>query len=87
MEVAIGDPMKRSSAPPEDERRAHLEQQLAHLVDHATEVLGSREKALRWLHAPNGALSGATPNSMLSEVSGIEAVEAVLVRIEHGVFS
>ena len=61
----------------------------ARLQAKATDVLGSREKAIDWMKAPNGALGGATPISVLDTDTelGAKAVEDVLVRIEYGVFS
>ena len=60
---------------------------LVRLVALATEVLGARDKALRWMEAPNRALAGATPMSLLDTDIGTQAAEAVLTRIEYGVFS
>ncbi len=69
--------------PAESERVVRLAGTLAH----ATEVLGSREKARQWLRAPNRALGGESPLSLLDTEIGARAVDDVLVRIEHGVFS
>jgi uncharacterized protein (DUF2384 family) len=52
----------------------------------AIEVLGSREKALRWLKAPVRSLGDQTPISLLDSPDGIERVEDALGRIEHGVW-
>ena len=60
---------------------------LLRLVAQATDVLGSQLKALSWLEAPNRALEGATPMSLLDTDIGTQAAEAVLTRIEYGVFS
>ena len=59
---------------------------LALVADRATEVLGSRQKAMRWLGTPIPALEYETPVSMLDRTEGMNAVLAVLGRIEHGVF-
>ena len=53
----------------------------------AIEVLGSKEKAKRWLGAPNRALGGVPPISLLDTDQGTLAAEEVLGRIECGVFS
>lgn len=53
----------------------------------AAEVLGGREEAARWLHAPNRALGGQTPLELLDTDLGSRQVEDVLGRIEHGVYS
>jgi len=53
----------------------------------AAEVLGSEEKASRWLHSPNRALGGSRPLDVVDTDLGAREVEAVLGRIEHGVYS
>jgi putative toxin-antitoxin system antitoxin component (TIGR02293 family) len=53
----------------------------------AEEVLGSTEKAGRWLQKPNRALAGAIPLAQLTTEVGARQVEEVLGRIAHGVFS
>ena len=53
----------------------------------AAEILGGREEASRWLHAPNRALGGQTPLELLDTDLGSRQVEDVLGRIEHGVYS
>jgi len=60
---------------------------LLRLAAQATDVLGDRDKALRWLAAPNRALAGAAPLSLLDTDIGTQAAEAVLTRIEYGVYS
>jgi putative toxin-antitoxin system antitoxin component (TIGR02293 family) len=60
---------------------------LMRLVAQATEVLGTREKAMRWLGLPNRALGDAAPQSLLDTDIGTQAAEAVLTRLAFGVFS
>jgi putative toxin-antitoxin system antitoxin component (TIGR02293 family) len=60
---------------------------LAHVAARAAEVLGDKEKAARWLHRPNRALANQSPLSILDTELGARQVEALLTRIEHGVFS
>ena len=60
---------------------------LVRLTCRAMDVLGAPEKAHRWLKAPNGALGGVAPLSLLDTDLGTQAAEAVLGRIEYGVFS
>ncbi|MFT5720545.1 MAG: putative toxin-antitoxin system antitoxin component (TIGR02293 family) [Motiliproteus sp.] len=59
---------------------------LAQIAALATDVLGNREKASRWLHKPNRSLSGETPLSRLDTVLGYKEVESTLQRIAYGVF-
>lgn len=51
----------------------------------AEDVLGSRERAASWLHADNRALGATAPLSALDTDPGAEQVEAVLLRLAHGV--
>jgi putative toxin-antitoxin system antitoxin component (TIGR02293 family) len=53
----------------------------------AEDVLGSREKVSRWLHAPNRALGNQPPLRHLDTDLGSRQVESVLLRIAHGVYS
>jgi putative toxin-antitoxin system antitoxin component (TIGR02293 family) len=52
----------------------------------AIEVLGSREKALRWLRTPVRSLGDRSPLSLLDRQEGIEQVRDVLGRVEHGIW-
>lgn len=60
---------------------------LARIFVRAVDVLGSAEKAKIWLQRENRALGGLAPISMLDADIGAQAVEDVLGRIEHGVYS
>jgi putative toxin-antitoxin system antitoxin component (TIGR02293 family) len=51
----------------------------------ATEVLGSRAAAQRWLARANPALGGKAPLALLDTSLGWAEVKQVLGRIEHGV--
>ena len=53
----------------------------------AEEVLGRRDKAKSWLHKPNRALGRKTPLQSLDSDLGAAEVEALLRRIEHGIYS
>lgn len=74
---------QRSFSPAESDRLYRL----ARVVFHTIDVLGSHEKARQWLERPNRALGGEPPLSLLDTDIGARQVEAVLGRIEHGVFS
>ena len=69
--------------PQESERLMRL----VRLVAQATDVLGDQQKAVHWLGATNRALEGATPLSLLDTDIGTQAAEAVLTRIDYGVYS
>ena len=53
----------------------------------AEDTLGSREKAVHWLHAPNRALGSVAPLRQMDTDPGARQVEGVLIRIAHGVYS
>jgi len=57
------------------------------LLDRSVEVLGGLAQARGWLQAPNTALGGATPLDFADTEPGAREVEAVLGRIEYGIFS
>jgi putative toxin-antitoxin system antitoxin component (TIGR02293 family) len=60
---------------------------LALVFVQAKTVLGSLEKARRWLGKPNRALGGEAPLTMLDTDIGAQAVFEELGRIEYGVFA
>jgi len=60
---------------------------LADIAAHAVSVLGGMEQATHWLTTPNRALGGVAPITLLDTDVGARAVEDVLLRIEHGVYS
>ena len=60
---------------------------LARILAETIDVLGSEEKASQWLEAPNRALGGQTPLTLLDTDLGTQQVEEVLGRIQHGIFS
>lgn len=60
---------------------------VARVVERADAVFEDRAAAIDWLKTPNGALSGATPLSLLDTDIGAESVMDTLGRIEHGVFA
>jgi hypothetical protein len=60
--------------------------EIVEIVARAIEVFGDRTKALRWIRTPIPSLGDATPEEMLERDGGIEQVEEVLGRIEHGVW-
>jgi hypothetical protein len=53
----------------------------------AIDVLGDRERAAHWLIAPNRALGEEIPINLLDTSAGAHEVEALLDRIEYGVYS
>lgn len=53
----------------------------------AERTLGNSTRAARWLQRPNRALASETPLSQLDTDIGSRQVEALLLRIAHGVYS
>lgn len=83
---------ERTLARRKKERRLHPDEsdrlfRLARIAAQASDVLGSTEKAARWLQRPNRALGGRVPLALLDTDAGTREVEEVLGRIEHGVVS
>ena len=60
---------------------------LARVIAQAEMIFDSDEQARAWLLRPNRALGQVTPLSLLDTDEGSRQVEAVLGRIEHGVWS
>ena len=82
----------RTMARRKQEQRLHRDEsdrlfRFVRIAAQAAEVLGSEEKASRWLHSPNRALGGGRPLDLVDTDLGAREVEAVLGRIEYGVYS
>jgi putative toxin-antitoxin system antitoxin component (TIGR02293 family) len=59
----------------------------AQLFALAGEVLEDDTAAVRWLRSPQPALGGAIPLAYVATDVGARAVEALLGRMEHGVYT
>jgi len=59
---------------------------LVRIRDHALRVFEREDVSEEWLSLPNPALGGEVPIEMASTDIGGREVEAVLGRIEHGVY-
>jgi putative toxin-antitoxin system antitoxin component (TIGR02293 family) len=62
------------------------EAKLGTIIETIVEVMGDREKAMRWLGTPVRALDFATPISMMATPSGKKRVLDVVGQMEHGVW-
>src|SRR3972149_2005506 len=60
---------------------------LGRVAARAEEVLGTADKAARWLGKPNRALGGKVPLAQLDTDIGAHQVEEILGRIAHGLYS
>lgn len=56
-------------------------------LDRAGAVFDDERDTVAWLSAPNDALSGESPLSLLDTDAGVRLVEEVLTRVEFGVYS
>jgi putative toxin-antitoxin system antitoxin component (TIGR02293 family) len=59
---------------------------LPSMIERATEVIGDRQEAMRWLGTPVRGLDYATPISLLGTEEGAQRVNDILGQIEHGVW-
>lgn len=57
----------------------------ARVIAAAEDTFGSKEKAAAWLRRATTALNGQAPISLLDTNEGAAQVEALLVRIDHGI--
>lgn len=53
----------------------------------ALRIFGSKAKADSWFHTRLSELADSTPEEVLEKDSNTEPVDAILDRIEYGVFS
>jgi len=66
---------------PKRERSPEIE-----LLLKALRIAGSSRKLAEWIQTPVPALSGHTPYALMQSEEGRKQVDAVLGRIEHGVY-
>ena len=76
--ISAGEPLK----PEEADGIARL----VRIVTYARKVFGADDLADEWLRSPNSELDNEVPIRMSAADLGAREVEAVLGRIEHGVF-
>lgn len=60
---------------------------LSKVVALATDVLGSQSNAISWLRRAQPALGGQVPLDLLLTQAGTDEVEAVLRRIDYGIYT
>src|SRR5262245_39930978 len=75
---------KDQKLPPDESDRVL---RLARVYAHATEVFETEEDARDWLKDSNRDLGGQRPLDLLDTDIGVQKVDAVLTRIQHGVYS
>jgi uncharacterized protein (DUF2384 family) len=52
----------------------------------ALRIAGSPTKLAQWVNTPVSSLNGQTPYAAMQSAEGRKEVDAVLTRIEHGVY-
>ena len=60
---------------------------MARVVALANEILGTEDKASRWMVAPNRALGGRRPFDQLDTELGVRSVEEILYSVAYGMYS
>ena len=68
-------------APDESDRLYRL----ARVLAHANRVFEDPEESADWIHAPNTSLGKQQPLTLLDTDIGVQQVDQVLGRIEHGI--
>ena len=53
---------------------------------HALDTFSNEERALRWMTVPLAELQDRTPEQVLLQDPNSQAVDAILTRIDYGVF-
>lgn len=56
------------------------------IFERAVEVFGDESAAKLWLKEPKSALEGKAPIQVINTELGVQQVELMLGRIEHGIF-
>lgn len=74
---------RRALSPHESDRLYRV----AQVTLRAADTLGSLDRARAWLHQPNQALGGLAPLGQLDTEIGERQVEALLDRINYGMYS
>lgn len=69
-----------------DRERTLSDSAINPIVERATEVIGNRQEAMRWLGAPVRGLDFATPISLLATEEGQMRVSDILGQMEHGIW-
>lgn len=87
--VSLRTVQRRTNAP-----RSRLSQdqsgrtwKFAEILAKATDVFGDQTEAENWLTRPAMALDDRRPADLLSSPVGVEMVEQLLGRLEHGVYT
>jgi hypothetical protein len=78
-------PLSELTIPWTESRVVPADAQDEDVIRRVIAVIGDEPEAMRWLGTPVRALDYATPISLLHDLSGRNAVLAVLGRIEHGI--
>jgi len=55
------------------------------IVARATETLGTQHLAIAWLTRPAAPLRNRTPQSLIATDEGLQQIEQLLGKIDHGI--
>lgn len=77
----------RASASPLDSTTSDRLYRLSKVIAIAEEVLETRDNAMSWLRRPQPGLAGQVPLERLITQAGADEVEALLRRIDYGVYT
>ena len=72
---------QRRLAPDESDRLYRL----ARVLAHANRVFEDPDESADWIHTPNTSLGKQQPLTLLDTYIGVQQVDQVLGRIEHGI--
>lgn len=64
-----------------------LNERKREVEEHAVQVFGAVDVARVWMGRPNRTLGNQLPRKLLRSTDGIENVDVILGRIEHGIIS
>ena len=83
----INDRITVTKAAPHDSKGRKLSSQVLAVHEHADRVFHSHEAAVEWMTSPQRGLGMHTPSDLLTSDEGIQQVDDLLGRIEHGDYS
>ncbi|RVU02055.1 DUF2384 domain-containing protein [Mucilaginibacter limnophilus] len=78
---------RKKSSDKLDSRTSSHVIEIARVVEHALDVFGDETMVKLWLNTANRALNNIKPIQLFNNYTGLNMVDNVLGRIEHGVLS
>ncbi|MEO6148857.1 MAG: antitoxin Xre/MbcA/ParS toxin-binding domain-containing protein [Mucilaginibacter sp.] len=87
LQLSVKTMERKKSTDKLDSRTSSHVIEIAKVIEHALDVFENENKVKLWLNAPNRALNNIQPIQLFSNYTGLNMVNTILGRIEHGVFS